>query len=128
MFFGTTGYIILAAVVALAIVGGGFKLYFDYSQKQIATLQTNNATLEAGLESQKKATKKLDSVMKKQNKLSIKLEKRIAEAQSESDRLSRILEKHDFELLSFRRPGLIENRVNKATRKILMEMENESKF
>ena len=53
----------------MAVMAGGFILYYKHTQKTIATLHQNNAKLEGAVESQKAAIESMDENFTKQSKL-----------------------------------------------------------
>ena len=122
------GYISGGLGIALLIMCGIFKVYFDRSQEQITDLTTQ-------LETSKQNQLKLESTIAEQNE---NLEQTIAnhqmivgqiekltvqnqESQAEADRLKKKFAEHDLQHLSLRKPGLIERIINNGTQKVATE-------
>ena len=122
------GYISGGLGIALLILAGAFKLYFNSSQDKIMGLTTQ-------LETSKQNQLKLESTIQEQNE---SLERTIAnhqmivgqmekmtvknqEYQAEADRLKKKFAEHDLQHLSLRKPGLIERIINNGTQKVATE-------
>jgi predicted nucleic acid-binding Zn-ribbon protein len=122
------GYISGGLGIALLIMCGIFKVYFDRSQEQITDLTTQ-------LETSKQNQLKLEDEIKEQND---NLEKTIAnhemivgqmekmtvqnqEFQAEADRLKKKFSEHDLQHLALRRPDSINRLINAATQKVAKE-------
>jgi chromosome segregation ATPase len=117
--------------LALAITGGAFKLYYDKSEaeKEAIALQLrqaadNQVLLENSIkglndqviaaEEEKKIAFEKINVLQEQNE----------EAREQVQNLKDKFQKHDMNLLSLRKPKLIENIINKGTKGVLNEFEN----
>tara|TARA_R100000664_G_C2750528_1_gene137861 strand:+ start:950 stop:1351 length:402 start_codon:yes stop_codon:yes gene_type:complete len=122
------GYISGGLGIALLLLGGAFKLYFDSSQEKISGLTTQ-------LETSKQNQLKLESTIQEQNE---NLERTIAnhqlivgqmekmtvknqEYQAEADRLKKKFAEHDLQHLALRRPDTIARLINRATQKVNSE-------
>lgn len=111
--FGVIGLILFAA-------------WFEYKdmQKRISVLRENNAKLEiVAQESQKTidALKESSIRIEQENKtLQINLQK----SEEYKDNLLEKLQRHDLTKLSLKRPGMIEKRINNATKKIFDDIES----
>ena len=122
------GYISGGLGIALLLLGGAFKLYFDSSQGKIMGLTTQ-------LETSKQNQLKLESTIQEQNET---LERTIAnhqlivgqmekmtvknqEYQAEADRLKKKFAEHDLQHLALRRPDTIARLINRATQKVNSE-------
>lgn len=109
-------YLIIGAVFLTTL--GGFYWYFSYSQKVIETLQANNAKLEVSIKSQNEAMSRLDNAFNTQTRELDNLRTQNVALINEKKELSDKLIKHDWEELSRRKPGLIENRINNGTKEL----------
>ena len=122
------GYISGGLGIALLLLGGAFKLYFDSSQGKIMGLTTQ-------LETSKQNQLKLESTIQEQNE---NLERTIAnhqlivgqmekmtvknqEYQAAADRLKKKFAEHDLQHLALRRPDTIARLINRATQKVNSE-------
>ena len=113
----------IMSFVIMAVMAGGFILYYKHTQKTIATLQQNNAKLEGAVESQKAAIESMDENFTKQSKLVGDLQIKLSEAEDGYKKLASKLRRHDLEELSRAKPGLMEKRINKGTAKLILELE-----
>ena len=116
--------------VALVVTGGAFKLYYDKSEaeKEAITMQLrqsadNQVLLENSiadlnaqvLQAEEDKTKAFEqiSLLQEQNQ----------KAQAEVSKLKSKFDKHNINVLSLRKPKLIENIINRGTREVLDELE-----
>jgi len=113
----------IMSFIIMAVMAGGFILYYKDTQKTIATLHQNNAKLEGAVESQKAAIESMDENFTKQSKLVGDLQIKLSEAEDGYKKLSSKLRRHDLEELSRAKPGLMENRINKGTARLILELE-----
>lgn len=107
-------YLILGAVM-LTIVGA-FYWYFNWSQNELAVLRENNAKLETAVQIQEQTIKKLQEDFRRQAEILNEVNDNFAKSQEEARRLSDKLMKHDIGHLAEKKPGLMENRINKASK------------
>ena len=113
----------IMSFVIMAVMAGGFILYYKHTQEKIATLHQNNAKLEGAVESQKAAIKSMDENFTKQSKLVGDLQIKLSEAEDGYKKLASKLRRHDLEELSRAKPGLMEKRINKGTARLILELE-----
>ena len=116
--------------LALAITAGAFKLYYDKSQAEIDEFHLrleqsiqNQKTLERTIETQ---NENLKETIRNQELMVAQIEKLTDEnqqAQAEVETIRKKFAKHDLNVLSLRKPGLIENIVNRGTRAVGAEFE-----
>ena len=116
--------------LVLALTLGAFKLYYDKSQSELDAFQIrleqsiqNQKTLESTIEEQNdnlKQTIENHDLMLSQVE---RLQKENMEAQNEVTRIKKKFSKHDLNVLSMRKPLLVEKIVNKATQKVGEELE-----
>ena len=116
--------------VALVVTGGAFKLYYDKSEaeKEAIAMQLrqsadNQVLLENSigglnaqvLQAEEDKTKAFEqiSLLQEQNQ----------KAQAEVSKLKSKFDKHNINVLSLRKPKLIENIINRGTREVLDELE-----
>ena len=116
--------------LVLALTLGAFKLHYDKSQAELDAFQIrleqsiqNQKTLESTIEEQNenlKQTIQNHDLMLSQVE---RLQKENMEAQNEVTRIKKKFSKHDLNVLSMRKPLLVEKIVNKATQKVGEELE-----
>ena len=117
--------------IALIVTGGAFKLYADKATAekdlltaQLQVSQNNQLVLEnsiANLNQQlEEAENRVQEVLDKVTALQIKN----AQAQAEVDSVKAKFAKHDMSVLSLRKPGLIENIINRGTKEVLSDLES----
>ena len=117
--------------IALIVLAGAFKLYYDKSQAELDSFQLQ---LERSIQNEKI----LESTIAEQNenleqtienqKLMITQVERLSEenqkAQVEVDTIRKKFAKHNMDVLSLRKPKLIQKIINKGTKEVLTELEN----
>jgi len=116
--------------IALLLLSGSFKLYYDKSeaQKMALTVQLqqsmdNQLLLENSIAKQNQQIAE-QLQREKDNQAHIAtLTDANNEAQKEVNRLKQTFAKHDLNMLSMAKPGLIERIVNKGTARIGKELE-----
>ena len=116
--------------LVLALTLGAFKLYYDKSQAELDAFQMrleqsiqNQKTLESTIEDQNnnlKQTIKNHDLMLAQVE---RLQRENMEAQNEVIDIRKKFSQHSLDVLSVRKPKLIENIINKGTKKVLNELE-----
>lgn len=106
-------YMMIGAVVLT--MAGGFALYFKWSQDQMRTMAANNAKLETAVAIQEETIKQQQEDMQKQAETLTVVNEKFAQAQAEKQALSDRLAKHEIGYLAEKKPGLVENIVNKAS-------------
>jgi peptidoglycan hydrolase CwlO-like protein len=121
----------IVLALALAAMAGGFKLYYDKSEaeKQAMATQlqqamdnqqrlenavaTQNEQIEKALADQKDAQQRIQSLTLANN-----------EANEKVEDLRNKFAKHDLDMLSLRKPGLVEKMVNRGTARVFQELED----
>jgi hypothetical protein len=106
-------YMIIGAVVLTMV--GGFAVYFKWSQAQMQAMAANNAKLETAVQIQEETIKQQQEDMQKQAETLTVVNEKFAQAQSEKQALSDKLAKHEIGYLAEKKPGLVENVINKAS-------------
>ena len=115
--------------IALVLLAGSFKMYYDKSQAELDAFQIR---LERSIQNQKL----LESTIEEQNdnlKQTIKnhdlmlaqverLQKENMEAQNEVIDIRKKFSRHSLDVLSVRKPKLIENIINKGTKQGLNDL------
>ena len=116
--------------IALVFLAGSFKMYYDKSQAELDAFQIrleqsiqNQKTLESTIEEQNdnlKQTIANHDLMLAQVE---RLQKENIKAQNEVTDIRKKFSRHSLDVLSVRKPKLIENIINKGTKKVLNELE-----
>ena len=121
--FGALKAYAIAAVVIAGASGAGY-LYYTSTQakmklleQQVTTAVDTNRTLEATIGD-------LQANAQRQQELTNELQTNLAAREEELGRLRGILIDHDLTDLSLRRPGLIERRINDATKDVFDSLES----
>ena len=89
----------------------------------IATLEDNQQKLEQAIATQRQSIKRLETQRTTNQRKLNQLVAAYGHSQKEVGKLRKLLSKHDIGYLMLRKPGLLENRINKASRKLGEEME-----
>jgi len=115
--------------IALVFLAGAFKLYYDKSQAELDSFQIrleqsiqNQKTLEGTIEKQNnnlKQTIENHNLMIAQVE---RLQKENIEAQNEVIDIRKKWSRHSLDVLSVRKPKLIENIINRGTKQVLNDL------
>ena len=115
--------------IALVFLAGAFKLYYDKSQAELDSFQIrleqsiqNQKTLEGTIEEQNnnlKQTIENHNLMIAQVE---RLQKENIEAQNEVADIRKKWSRHSLDVLSVRKPKLIENIINRGTKQVLNDL------
>lgn len=103
----------------------GLGSYFLWSENQ--TLKANNIKLESAVQMQEEAISTLQNDFALQTKSLTELQQKSQEAQKEMNRYLDIFKRHNLTKLAAAKPGLIEPRVNKATKEVFDGIEQDSR-
>jgi|TARA_R100000479_G_scaffold147366_1_gene82858 uncharacterized coiled-coil protein SlyX len=99
--------------------------YWLYTEN--ATLKDNNAQLEMGIATQEKTIESLKNDFALQGEALGALQAKNNEIELEMNRYLDIFKRHNLTKLAAAKPGLIESRVNKATKEVFDGIENDSR-
>lgn len=113
-------------LIIIAVVGGVlFGAWYEYKdmQERIKTLQENNAKLEIVAAENQKTVENLQQFAADMAAQNQQLSSDLQKAEAYKDGLLAKLQKHDLALLSLKKPGLIEKRINSATKKVFDDIE-----
>jgi len=116
--------------VALVIAGGAFKMYYDKSEAEKEAMATQ---LQQAMDNQQR----LENAIADQNE---RIEKALAEQKASQERIQNLtvanneanekvedlrnkFARHDLDMLSIRKPGLVEKLVNRGTAKVFFDLE-----
>ena len=116
--------------VALVVTGGAFKLYYDKSEaeKEAIAMQLRQAANNQVLLENSIASLNTQVLQAEEDKIKAfeqisMLQEQNQEAQAEVSKLKSKFDKHNMNVLSLRKPKLIENIINRGTREVLNELE-----
>lgn len=100
---------------------GGWWLYNENQ-----TLTANNIKLEAAVEEQKQAMAVMKEQYEKQGKALMNMSRQNAQIEKEKAEYLAIFSRHNLDLLALKKPGLIENRFNDASEKVMEGLEDDT--
>ena len=113
--------VLMGIIVAMVLAFGG---YYWLTEKRLATLTENNAKLTIAAQTNQQTIDKLTEDYEQQQELNSELKVKLTAAEAYGDELAKKFREHDLTMLTLKKPGLIERRVNSATQKILDDMES----
>lgn len=119
-------YIALFVVALCGSVGYAGYRYVTNTQEQLATLQANNKILEDVVAVTKKT---LDVALEDQARFeesNLQLQADLQAAETGLNELRLKLNQHDLTRLTISKPGLIENRINDATKELFNQLRNDT--
>ena len=105
------------------IVLGGL-CYFLYSQNE--TLKENNIKLENAVQAQQEAMDTLRESYEKQGKSLMNMSRRNSEIEAEKAEYLAIFSRHNLDMLALKKPGLMSNRFNNGSEKVMEGMEDDT--
>ena len=115
--------------VALVLVSGAFKMYYDKSQAELHSFHIrleqsiqNQKTLETTIENQNKNLKETIENQKLMIAQVERLQKENIMAQNEVTDIRKKFSRHSMDVLSIRKPKLIENIINRGTKAVLNDL------
>ena len=110
----------LIGIILILGLGG----YWLYNENQ--TLSMNNMKLESALEEQTAAMAALKESYEKQGKALMNMSRKNAEIEAEKAEYLAIFSRHNLDMLAIKKPGLIENRFNGASEKVMEGLEDDT--
>lgn len=111
---------LLALIVALS-----GSCYWLYNENQ--TLKANNVKLETAVATQEETISSLQNDFALQGKSLIAMQSKNQQIEAEMNRYLDIFKRHDLTKLAAAKPGLIEPRVNEATKEVFNGIEQDSR-
>jgi biopolymer transport protein ExbB/TolQ len=113
--------LILGGLLLATVAGSAW--YIDRLQDDIGTLKGNQLILETKLQEQNEAIKNhLERQKQTQNQLA-SLEKEKQEAMRDVNKLRKTFARHDLDELTLAKPGLMEGKINRASKRVLENLE-----
>ena len=116
-------YILIIVIGLLGGVGYGAYYYYKDTQARIATLTENSAKLEQAANTQKETIDTLVADAKKYQALNKELNIKLEAAHNYKNTLIDKLRKHNLAKLSLKKPGLVEKKINRGTKKLFESFE-----
>ena len=113
--------ILMGIIVAMCLGFGG---YYWLTEKRLTVLTENNAKLSIANQTNQQTIDKLSQDYEEQQVLNKELGIKLKASEAYGDNLAKKLREHDLTMLTLKKPGLIERRVNSATQKILKDLES----
>ena len=113
-------------ILVLGLVGGviyGGLYYYKDTQARIAILTENSAKLEQAANTQKETIDTLVADAKKYQALNKELNIKLDAAHDYKNTLIDKLRKHNLAKLSLKKPGLVEKKINRGTKKLFESFE-----
>ena len=112
---------LLIGIILILGLGG----YWLYQENQI--LVSNNAALEGAVAEQQAAMSALKESFEKQGKALINMNRVNAVIEAEKSEYLSIFSRHNLDMLAIKKPGLMENRFNKGSQKVMEGLEDDTK-
>tara|TARA_R110001599_G_scaffold255391_2_gene455588 strand:- start:5642 stop:6079 length:438 start_codon:yes stop_codon:yes gene_type:complete len=116
--------------VALVVAGGAFKMYYDKSEAEKEAMATqlqqsidNQQRLENAIADQNEQIEKALIEQKESQERIQSLTVANNEANEKVEELRNKFARHDLDMLSIRKPGLVEKLVNRGTAKVFADLE-----
>ena len=116
-------YILIIVIGLLGGVGYGAYYYYKDTQARIATLTENSAKLEQATNTQKQTIDTLVADAAKFRELNKELNIKLDAANNYKNTLIDKLRKHNLAKLSLKKPGLVEKKINRGTKKLFESFE-----
>ena len=105
----------------MAMAFGG---YYWLTEKRLTVLTENNAKLSIANQTNQQTLDKLAQDYETSQALTKELGIKLKASEAYGDNLAKKFREHDLTMLTLRKPGLIERRVNSGTAKILKDLES----
>ena len=112
---------VLIGIILILGLGG----YWLYNENQ--TLSANNMKLEAAVVEQQAAMEALRESYERQGQALMNMSRKNAEIEAEKAEYLAIFARHNLDMLAIKKPGLIENRFNGASIKVMEGIEDDTK-
>jgi len=120
--FGLYAKLAVAGIVGM-LVFGAVSEYRDMKER-IAVLRENNAKLELVAESNALALEEATQFATQMEEQNLELQANLQQAEVYKDSLIEKFRDHDLTRLSLKRPGMIQQRINDATKKVFDDIES----
>jgi hypothetical protein len=117
-------YIALGILLFMSSAAYGAYYYYTDTQERLAAFPQNNAKLETAVASKDLVIDEMKETAIELERLNNELTTDLYEAEAYTDELRKKLQEHDLTLLSLRKSGMIEKRINDGTKDIIGELES----
>ena len=117
--------VLFGVILAGGIVG---YLYYTNTQAELVELREYNMAMELQVATQNETIDKMSKQYETQAKALGELTSKNAKIEAEMSRYLDIFRRHDLSKLAAAKPGLIEPRVNNATKEVFDSLETDSSF
>jgi ABC-type nickel/cobalt efflux system permease component RcnA len=102
----------------------GLGCWWLYSENE--TLKANNLKLEYAVEEQKQTIATIKESYEKQGEALMNMTRENALIEQEKAEYLQIFSRHNLDVLALKKPGLIENRMNNASEKVMEGIEDDT--
>ena len=111
----------LAMIMGAVMItmGLAFSWYYKDTQERIGVLRENAAKLEVAVRANEEALAATQADAARNAALNLELQTKLQVSEKYGDELRATLQKHNLTMLALKKPGLIEKRMNDATKKLL---------
>ena len=113
--------LILGGLLVVTVAGSAW--YIDYQADQITTLKGNQIVLETEIQKQNESIERYLEQQKNQQVQLDQLESEKRAAMEDVNKLRKTFAKHDLDRLALAKPGLIQNKINKASARVMATLE-----
>ena len=113
-------------IIVIGLVGGvvyGGYYYYKDTQARIAILTENNSKLEVAAQQQELTINLMIADREKFEQLNNELQTKLNRAHDYRNTLIDKLRKHNLAKLSLKKPGLVEKKINRGTKKLFESLE-----
>ena len=111
---------LLIGIILILGLGG----WWLYNENQ--TLTENNIKLEAAVQEQQETIAQIQEQYEKQGKSLMQMSRKNAEIEAEKAEYLAIFARHNLDNLALRKPGLMDNRFNKASEAVMEGLEDDT--
>lgn len=113
--------LILGGLLVVSLTGSTY--YINYLNDQIGILKGNQIVLETEIEKQNESIERYLEQQKNQQVQLNQLEADKQAAMKDVNRLRKTFAKHDLDQLALAKPGLLQNKINKASARVMTTLE-----
>ena len=121
--------LILGGLLVVSLTGSTY--YINYLNDQIGILKGNQIVLETEIEKQNESIERYLEQQKNQQVQLNQLEADKQAAMKDVNRLRKTFANHDLDELALAKPGLLQNKINKASARVMTTLEkltNQNQF
>lgn len=115
--------LLVAIIVSMGIT---FSWYYKDTQNRMNVLRENAARLEVAVRANEEALEQTQADAARNAELNLELQERLQVSERYGDELRETLQRHDLTRLALQRPGLIEQRMNDATKQLFDDITSDT--